>query len=158
MKIDQVKVRISIPEDEISSVNIGQQVQLHVYSLGDGLFTGRITEKGVSGDRLSRSYEVCAVIDNPRHELLPGMVCDVYTRQAEAQPVIALAANLVQVDADNVPFVWTVSHGKAHKTTLTLGENVGEKVIIANGLNTGDSIIVSGQQKVSSGMRVRSEE
>lgn len=153
VKIDQVKVRISIPESEISQIAIGQEVALRAFALGRRLFSGRIVEKGVSGDRLSRSYEVRAVLDNPGHELLPGMVCDVYTSQEQSQ-VMTIPANLVQIDADNVPFVWTIHDGKARKTALTLGDNAGEDVMVTDGLAEGDSMIVAGQQKVSDGMKV----
>ncbi len=40
-------------------------------------YRARVIEKGVSADPLTLSYKVTATIDNPRHELLPGMLCEI---------------------------------------------------------------------------------
>lgn len=155
VKIDQVKVKVSIPETEISKIKIGKPLHITVSSLGGRSYSARVTEKGVQADPLTRTYEVKAIISNLDHKLLPGMVCDVYTQLDNGQTAIALAANLIQIDTDNIPFVWTDKNGLAHKNIVTLGGNEGDNVIITAGLNPGDRIIIEGQQKVSEGMKVR---
>lgn len=155
IKIDQVKVKISVPEDEISKIHLGQMVQFKVSSMEDAVFTGKVTEKGVSADPISRQYEVKALVQNAGHRLLPGMVCDVYTTVNLHNSGISVPANIIQIDIDNRPFVWTVDHGKAKKVSVVLGENVGENVIIKSGLYIGEEVIVEGQQKVSNGMSVK---
>ena len=163
VRIGQVKVKISVPEEEIAAFHKGQTLHVKVAALGNRVFESRVTECGVSADPLSRSYEVKGTMANPRHELLPGMVCEVSaslpsTRLAvnpdSARAFIALPANIVQIDADNQPFVWTVVGGKAHKAPVTTGENIGDNVLIASGLKQGDKVIVEGQQKVSTDMKV----
>lgn len=158
VKIDNVKVKMSVPEEEISNITKGQKIQVSVGALPGKRYTATVTEKGVSADPLSRSYEVKAVIPNPRHELLPGMVAtvqDVVTVTRKERITVAIPATIVQIDADNQPFVWTVVDGKAQKTPVSLGANVGNDVVITQGLNMGDKVIVEGQQKVSSGMQVK---
>src|SRR5574344_1894641 len=118
VKIDQVKVCISVPEEEIARIRMGQTVQFTISSLGDAVFRGRITEKGVSADPVSRQYLVKALSQNPGHRLLPGMVFDVYTTVSQDQMHISVPANTVQIDIDNVPFVWTVVNGKAQKVKV----------------------------------------
>ena len=165
VKIDQVKVNISVPEEEIAKIRQGQTMKVAVAALGGKVFHARVTEKGVSADALSRSYEVKGVISNPSHELLPGMIASVSipeTSQPENlktsqpdSPTLTLPAEIIQIDADNKPFVWTVADGKASKAYVTLGENVGDNVRITSGLSAGSKVICEGQQKVSNGMRVR---
>lgn len=157
VKIDQVKVNISVPEEEISAISKGQTINVTVAALGGKRFTARVIERGVSADPLSRSYEVKAVIANPRHELLPGMIANVEgvaTTQHKTRTCVSLPATIVQIDADNKPFVWIVQDGKAEKRIITVGDNSGDNVMVMGGLNTGDKVIVEGQQKVSTGMQV----
>lgn len=154
VKIDQVNVKISVPENEIAKIHIGQNVQFSVSSLENTIFNGKLTEKGVAADPLSRQYEVKALAQNPSHKLLPGMVCDVYTTTTSQEQSISIPANVIQIDIDNKPFVWTVKRGKAHKQSVLLGENIGENVTIKSGLYKGQQIIVEGQQKVSNGTSV----
>lgn len=152
--IRQVKVKISVPEDEIARVRLGQTLRFTVSSLPGKSFTARVTEKGVAADPITRSYEVKALADNADRKILPGMVCDVYAQQASPTAAFTLPANIIQIDVDNRPFVWTVVGGVARKTSVMLGESVGDNVQIVGGLSSKDRIIVEGQQKVSNGMKV----
>lgn len=153
--IRQVKVKISVPENEISKIQVGQTVKFTVSSFSGETFTARITEKGVAADPITRSYEVKAIAANPNRKLLPGMVCDVYTSNAESVSTLMLPANIIQIDIDNRPFVWTVVNGVAHKRSVILGQSIGDNIQIVRGLSPKDKIIVEGQQKVSNGMKVQ---
>ena len=158
VRIDQVKVSISVPEEEISQIRTGQLLQVKVSALGGKTFEARVSERGVTADALSRSYEVKAVIQNPQHELLPGMIAEVslenMTESLPTEQAIELPAEIIQIDADNRPFVWTVIDSKAHKAYVTLGQNRGDNVQISEGVKAGDNVICEGQQKVSNGMKV----
>ena len=74
-----------------------------------------------------------------------------------AQPQHAsfiLPSQSVLLDADNRQFVWTVKDGKAIRKFVTVDEFSPDGVIVKNGLAVGDSVIVSGMQKVSTGTEV----
>lgn len=157
VKIDQVKVKINVPEEEIAHISKGQPLKVSVAALGNRAYEAQVTEKGVSADALSRSYEVKAVVNNPRHELLPGMIAEVEVASGTSEGGnvgYMLPAEIVQIDADNRLFVWTVVDGKAQKTYITTGENIGDRIAIASGLKQGDKVICEGQQKVSNGTKV----
>lgn len=154
VKIDRVNVKISVPEEEIARIKVGEKVNFQVASLGQENFSGTISEKSVTADPISRAYTVKATLANPGHKLLPGMVCDVYASTSNHAMGMMLPANIIQIDIDNKPFVWTVKDGVAQRVSVELGENVGENIIIKSGLNQGEKVIVEGQQKVSNGMKV----
>lgn len=162
VRIDNVKVKISVPEEDVAGIKVGMPLWASISALGNRTFKGKVTEKNVSADPMSRSYEVKAVIANPKHELLPGMIAEVtvalgnhksQTSNLNSQ-IIALPAGIIQLDADNRTFVWTVENGKAKKTYVSTGDNIGDKVAVVGGLQYGDKIIIEGQQKVSSNMAV----
>lgn len=152
--IDRVKAKVSVPEEDIINVRMGGLVRFRVASLGNAVFSGRITEKGVSADPLAHTYEVSALVNNPSHQLLPGMVCEAYFQQEGPQSLI-LPANLIQIDENGTSFVWTVVGGRAHKQPVTLGENVGDGVVIRGGLSPESQVICVGQQKVSEQSKVK---
>lgn len=154
VNIDRVYVKLSVPEDEIVKMKIGQKISFQVSSLGNTTFTGTVGEKSVTADPISHSYIVKALVTNKNHLLLPGMVCDVYTAENSESSVIMLPANIIQINFDNRKFVWVDEDGAAKRVFVEIGECVGENVIITNGLSQGDKVIVEGQQKVSSGMMI----
>lgn len=156
VNIEHVKCKISVPEEEIASMQIGRQVQVTVSALGGQTFEGRITEKGVSADPVSRSYDVKVLLDNASHRLLPGMVATATpVVDAVSGNVVTLPVQIIQIDEQNHRFVWTVRGGKAHKTIVTLSSTSGNQVIVTDGLQSGEEVISDGAQKVSEGMAVK---
>lgn len=156
VKIDRVKVKMSVPENEIATIKKGEKVTIHVPALAGRTFTGVIQEKGVAAHPLSRSYDVKALVNNVRHELLPGMVCNASLGEAgSGQPAIVLPLHVICMDSDNRPFVWMAVHGKATKRFVGIGKQTASGTIITEGLEGGEDIIVEGQQKVSEGMDIK---
>lgn len=152
VKTQQVKVKVAVPENEISNIRVGGTATVSVSALSGKTFTGRIVEKGVAANPLTRSYDVKALLNNPTGELMPGMICDVsLSSSSSAKTVIMLPANIIQIDKDNREFVWTAVGGKAHKVYVATGDVTDRGVIVTSGLSAGDKVITEGQQKVSEG-------
>lgn len=149
--IDQVKVCVSVPENEISQVKMGGAVNVSVSALNGKTFSGKIVEKGVMAQPLSRSYEVKALIDNRSGELMPGMICTMGIENGASKSEIALPAPVIQTDEHNHTFVWVNEGGKARKKIVQTGALTRNSVVIASGISEGDEVIVEGQQKVSEG-------
>ena len=155
VKIGQVKVKIAVPETEIAAVKRGDAVEVEVQALGGRRFTGKVTEKGVEANALSRSYEVKVSVANPKGELLPGMVCSAFLGDAADRQAIVVPGRIVLLDSDNRTFVWLNEGGKAVKRYVTVGEQTARGVVVSSGLSEGDAIITEGWQKVSEGMAVK---
>lgn len=147
--IDPVKVNISVSENEIANIALGDTASISVGSLGNARFTGKVSERGVSAQPLSRSYQVKVEVPNSDHKMLPGMICDVQIVSGPTKMGIVLPSQAVLLDANNQNFVWVAYKGKAMKRVVDVDGLVDGGVIIGAGLTAGDSIIVSGQQKVS---------
>lgn len=155
--VEQVKVCISVPENEIARMQVGQPTRIRVSALGDKVFEGSIVEKGIAANRLSRSYEVKALVRNEAGQLMPGMICEMEVQQEQAREGILLSSNVIQLDNTNRQFVWVNQSGKAVKKYVTVGELGSRGVFITSGLNPGDEVLVEGQQKVSENMDITVE-
>ena len=138
VNIGSVKVKISVPENEVQRIAKGSSMKIIV----------------PSADPRSRTYEVKATIQNPGSQLLPGMICQAFTNYMLGSTGVFVPAYLVQLDGDNKTFVWVVNSGKAVKREITINNETAQGVQVSGGLSAGDQIIVAGQQKVSNGMKV----
>ena len=154
VSISSVKVKISVPEDDVQRIQNGSSMKIVVPALGNREFSGRVTERGVSADPRSRTYEVKATIQNHDSQLLPGMICQAFTNYMQGTTGVFIPANLVQLDSDNNTFVWVVNGGKAAKRQIFIGNETAQGAQVTGGLDNGDQLIVAGQQKVSNGMKV----
>jgi RND family efflux transporter MFP subunit len=149
-----VKVKISVPEDDVQRIKKGSSMKIIVPALGNREFSGNVTERGVSADPRSRTYEVKATISNHDGQLLPGMICQAFTNYMQGATGVFIPANLVQLDSDNKTFVWVVNGGKAVKREIFISSETAQGAQVSGGLSDGDQLIVAGQQKVSNGMNV----
>lgn len=151
--IDRVKVKISVPETDVEQIKKGETMLVRCDATGNGPFYGKVVERGVDADPLSRTYEVRLLVDTPRHQLLPGMVCDVYSRFTRGETSVFVPAEVVQLNPDNRMFVWVVSNGRAAKRFIHFVADTSQGVRVNGGLEPGDELIVEGQQMVSEGTR-----
>ena len=154
VNIGSVKVKISVPEDDVQRIQKGSSMKIVVPALGNREFSGRVTERGVSADPRSRTYEVKATIQNDDRQLLPGMICQAFTNYMQGTTGVFIPANLVQLDSDNKTFVWVVNGDKAVKREIIINGETAQGAQVGGGLSSGDKLIVVGQQKVSNGMKV----
>ena len=154
VNISSVKVKIAVPEDDIQRIAKSSSMKIVVPALGNREFSGHVTERGVSADPRSRTYEVKATVLNHDGKLLPGMICQVFTNYMQGMTGVFIPANLVQLDSDNKTFVWVVNGDKALKREIIISKETAQGAQVSGGLSAGDQLIVAGQQKVSNGMKV----
>lgn len=162
--ISSVKVRVSIPEREIASVSAHTRSFIHVDALGRSYEGGSI-EKGISADAMTHTYDIKINVPNGDGKLLPGMIANVKmatnsvnangTTVTSVRSAITVPIRCIQQAADGQRFVWLNNGGKAHRQDITIGDTYGNRVIIAEGLKGGESVIVEGYQKVGEGTEIK---
>ena len=154
--VGELKVKVSVPETEIDGIALGQQATVSIAALGGRSYTGKVSEKGILADPMSRSYDVKIRISNSDGKLMPGMVADVaLTSGSPRATACVVPADVVMLDENNREFVWLAQGGKAAKRFVTCGDYTPYGVTVASGLTAGDCIISAGQQKVSQGTRIK---
>lgn len=149
-----MQVNIPIPENVISSVTVGQPVRISVSALDNRVYEGKIGSKGVVANALSHNYEVLVPLKNSDGALMPGMVCNAWLPSSDTTQLIVVPNRVVKIDHTGEHYVWLASGGKAVRRTVITGGLAQRGIIIAEGLNPGDSVIVNGEQKVSTGSSV----
>ncbi len=154
--INSVKVCISVPENEVSKFNLGSEVMVSTKAAAGVTYTGKLIEKGIIANPLSRSYLMKYKVDNAEGKLLPGMICDVVIESNHASEGVVLPVSSVLLAADNTHFVWVDSADTARKRVVVTGTMLPDGVVIKSGLKNGDKVIVEGMQKVSNGTKVTS--
>lgn len=149
-----MQVNIPIPENVISSVTVGQPVRISVSALNNRIYEGKVGSKGVIANALSHNYEVLVPLKNSDGALMPGMVCNAWLPSSDTTQLIVVPNRVVKIDHTGEHYVWLASGGKAVRRTVITGGLAQRGIIIAEGLNPGDSVIVNGEQKVSTGSSV----
>ena len=158
LNINKVKVKVAIPEAEISEISTNTPSNIKVDAV-NRQFKGGVIEKGVQADALTHTYEIRINVANPGHQLLPGMVASVtfnlLSQQATDAKQLTLPVTAVQKKASGKLFVWSVDeYNKAHRTDVTVGAAMGNRIVITSGISLDQRIVTEGYQKLSEGTKV----
>ena len=158
LDISTVKVKVSIPENEISSIRANTPSLIKVEAI-DGTYRGGSIEKGVSADIMTHTYDIRINVANSDRRLLPGMVATVSFSgvgpDASHKWQTTVPVTSVQKNADGSLFVWTVDKdNRSRRSKVTIGSTHGNRVTLTSGLSDGQRIITEGYQKLSEGTKV----
>ena len=155
---DALNIEVPVSENEIGGFSIGMKAHITFESPDIPPMDGRIVQKSVTADPLTRSFAVKIGIGSDHGKILPGMIANVKFETgkevSEESSVILLPSRAVQLNEDNRLFVWIVSKGVAERRFVNADELAANGVIIKTGLTPGDSVIIDGMQKVGTGTRV----
>ena len=119
-------------------------------------YRGRISFADPSFSADTGSFQVRAVLPNPKLELRPGMFVTAFLRGAIRPNAIVVPQLAVQQGANGHAVYVVNAQGVAELRPVVVGDYFGEKdIVIASGLHGGDRIVVEGQLKVVPGQPVQ---
>lgn len=106
----------------------------------------------------TRNIRVRAVVANPDGTLVPGMSVQVRVPIDQAKNVVAVPTTAVRRAAyGNSIFVAIADEAgvlRAKQRFVTLGESVGEEIIVTQGLRAGERVAAAGSFKLRDGVRL----
>lgn len=148
--INTVKVKVAIPEKEISSIAIGERCDIKVSALDNEVFNGVIIEKGITAHPISHTYSIKIEVQNHKLRMMPGMICKAYlTTNSKNNSTIIVPLKAVQLDSSGQHYLWIRDNqSRASYRKITVGQLVGNNIIIEDGLKDGEMVIVEGYQHI----------
>ncbi|MNY14603.1 Multidrug resistance protein MdtE precursor [compost metagenome] len=156
VKTDKVYAVAAINENEITSLKIGADANITIPSLNREI-KGKITIINPQGDDLSKTYTVKVRLENVNGQLLPGMIADISINSGQIQNTIIIPAQALVRDPDNINYVYIAKEGNtAFKKRVNISKITGTNdVVVKEGLQAGDKIIVNGQTNLIDGTPVK---
>lgn len=157
LDLDPVKVRVGIPEAEISKVHNGARADVTIPSLDNRQFEGKVEAVGYSADSVSRTFTTKIAISNPTHVLRAGMISESRVYDSVMVDVLAVPSIAVVHDLRGLPlvYVYDATRQRVFARRVEIGYLVGDEVEIKSGLKPDEQIVVAGQQNVHEGSLVR---
>jgi RND family efflux transporter MFP subunit len=157
VSVDRVKVKIAVPENEISKIAEGKTARVVAPALDNAVFIGKIEMKGVVANAISHTYEAKISINNPQTQLMPGMVCKVFLAGDAETTEIVVPNRTIQIAADGRKYVWLADGNVAWRQFVKTGDLNDNSVVVVEGLSAGDRLIVEGFRKVGEGMKIETD-
>lgn len=161
--LDSVYVDFYLPQQDVSLISLGQVVEVSIDAYPDKVFSGKITAISSKVEMDTRNIQIEALIDNSKHELLPGMYASVDVLAGQPQnyltvPQTAITFNPYGETVFLVESKGSDDEGKSKITVkekfVVVGETRGDQIAVLNGLQEGDTVVTSGQVKLKNGSEV----
>ena len=161
LDVTAFNVRFTVPEAEINDIEKNHRSMEGTVACAaiDTVLPIVITEKGVTANPLTHTYDVVAAVRGGANLLKTGMVGKVVlttsavSRQPSAVSSIIIPASCILLMPDG-PTVWVITNGEAERRPVTIAGYQANGVRIASGLQAGDTLIIEGYQKLYKGCKV----
>ncbi|WP_343692439.1 efflux RND transporter periplasmic adaptor subunit [Chitinophaga sp.] len=153
--LDEVKVTVYLPETVIAGVKINDDVKIKVDAYPDVPFSGEVNAIiPVASD--ARTFPIEVIVKNNRpFKLLAGMSISVVfnadrTIKGTAIPRTAMITN------KKGNFVYVIHKSdKAVLTAITIGKSYGDYVMVTDGIQRGDTIMINGMLNAADGKQIQ---
>ena len=153
LDIDKIIVKVNIPEQEILSIQVGQNVEVALYIMEKKTFLGRVKNIGLEADSSNRTFPVEILVDNKERQLRAGMLARAtFTKNVDQDQIVIPRHTVLERDQGRVVYVF--EDGKAFRRNITIGLSQQDQVQIVQGLNKGELIVVEGHTKLTDGEEV----
>jgi membrane fusion protein, multidrug efflux system len=161
--LDPVYVDFALPQQHLSKLTKGLEVQVRTDALPGREFKGKLTAINSMVDAATRNVPLQATLENPDHTLRPGMFAKADVVLPVKQSVLVIPATAISYApyGDSVFVIEKQKDPKNGKESQVLrqqfirtGETRGDFVTVTNGLKAGEVVASSGVFKLRNGMEV----
>jgi membrane fusion protein (multidrug efflux system) len=147
--LDPIKMEFTVQARHVPKIEIGDTVEFKV----DGrekTYRAEIYASDNAIDYESQTLTFAARASNDAGELMPGAFADVSAVLERRTETLAIPA-ISLVTSGEQTFTWVVKDGAAEKRSVQTGLRTPAKVEITDGLEPGETVVVTGRQNLTDG-------
>jgi multidrug efflux system membrane fusion protein len=159
-QVEPIYVTFSVPAANLSTIkqNLGRNkipVTATAQDADAATVAGQLDFIDNSVDASTDTIKLKAKFTNDEHRLWPGQFARVSLRVTTIPHALVLPGQAVQTGQDG-QFVFVVKQdGTVDQQPITLGQRVGEDVVVEKGLQMGQVVVTEGQLRLEAGTKVQ---
>lgn len=150
------EVAIGLPEDQVDWLRGIRDVTVRTWSEPDRALKGRVREIAAAADPVTRTYAARVTIVEPPADVKFGMTAAVtFVRTGPSAALRIPLTALLQQQGRNEVWIYDAGTGTVKPVPVTLGEPVGNDIVVTRGLQPGQTIVTAGVHLLKPGQKVR---
>jgi len=154
-RIDTLRIYVTVPEDNVSGVQVGGAAIVTVPALPGDTLRGRVTRTANALDPAARTLLTEVDVPNPAGTFLPSMYAQVDLSLTQVSKTLRVPATALVI-RDGPPQVVIVGPDSTVRyATVTIGRDYGSWVEVTGGLAPGAIVVLNPPDALATGQRVR---
>ena len=149
-----VKVMINVTESDLSKIRTGMPVTVAFDAFEGETFDGKVSRIYPTVDTATRTFRTEILISNPGERILPGMFARVSIDLGSRNNVVVPDRAIVKQTGSGNRYVYVLHDGKVNFERVELGRRLGDAYELISGVNSGDTVVISGQIRLADGVEV----
>ncbi len=154
VNVSKLKLNVSVNESQVASLKVGSPTKVKASVYPDKTFDGKITFIAAKADASLNFPVEIEITNNASKDLKAGMYGTAEFASQQQKQSLKIVPRNAFVGSVSSNQVFVVENGVAKLKTVTAGRILGDKVEILNGLNEGETVIVTGQINLQEGSAV----
>lgn len=152
-QINPIKLEFDVPERYLSQVNVGQDLEFTVVGVAD-TFLAKVYALGAEISPTTRTFKVRARSQNSKNLLKPGQFAKITLVTGIDNEAILVPTDAIVPVLDGQQ-VFVARNGRAAAIKVETNDRQAEEVQIIQGLQKGDTVLVSALLSLSDGAMIR---
>ena len=153
-QIRPVKLFVNVSESYFTQVKKGNEVDIKLDVYGDEVFKGKVSLVYPTIDSSTRTFPVEIKIANTDERVRPGMFARTTMNFGTRNHVVAPDQSIVKQSGSGDRYIYVYKDGKVSYQKVELVRRMGNKYEIVSGVENGDQVVITGQNRLSNGMEV----
>jgi membrane fusion protein (multidrug efflux system) len=154
VRLHPLKLTAEIPERFAPWIETGRELAVRADAYPGQSFPGKIVRISPSVNLRSRAFAVEGEVPNPDGRLKPGTFARVQITTDHIDRALTVPAAAIQ-NRYGTNRVFVVNQGQLVGKEVVMGDRVGERVEVLQGLDAGTTIVASDVEQLSEGMKVK---
>jgi cobalt-zinc-cadmium efflux system membrane fusion protein len=132
-----------VPETDIRFIRMGEPLDVQLSAYPGETFRAKVTRIADTVDPQTRTVKVSAELSNPQGRLRPEMYGQIRHVGAMAKLPVIPAGAVIQNEGSSMVYR-EISAGVFEPVTITVGDRVGDRIVVRSGISPGDRIVTEG--------------
>jgi RND family efflux transporter MFP subunit len=155
VRIDPVRVELTVPEHAVALIRDGQPVRLTVDAYPGEAFDARLRHISPALRADQRALTVEAIAANADGRLKPGLFATAAIQLPAGEPGLLVPATAVETIAGTSRVYVVVNGERVEERIVTTGETVGSLVEVTSGVSSGEVVAGEPKGRLADGAAVR---
>jgi HlyD family secretion protein len=153
VKIDPLKVTAEVPERVAPWIKVGQRFSLTLEAFPDKPQQGTVARISPAANPQTRAFPFEGNVPNGDGKLKPGTFARVHIETDRVEPILTVPANSLQYRY-GVNRVFVVSGDRLQSKEIKIGDRIGERVEVLDGVQAEEPIVAADVDKLTDGTKI----